>query len=101
MINVYAINSASPAHLATVIEEMKKLGAPKIKAVWCGDHYRAVEGSHRLAACAALDLTPEIVEIEEDEEVEHDCDDLPSNATAAELIEYANDMNQPFYSFDL
>ncbi len=37
------------------------LGAPKIEVVDCGDHYQALEGSHRLAAAAVLDLAPELI----------------------------------------
>jgi len=54
------------AHLAEVIEEMKTLGAPTIKAVWmeCFNHWAALEGCHRIRAAAALGLTPEIDEVE-------------------------------------
>lgn len=53
------------AHLAEVIEEMKTLGAPTIKAVWmeCFNHWAALEGCHRIRAAKALGLTPEIDEM--------------------------------------
>jgi hypothetical protein len=53
-------------HLSKIIEEMEKLGSPKIKAVWIEAyyHYAALEGCHRLRACEILGLTPEIEEIE-------------------------------------
>jgi hypothetical protein len=59
-------NHYDEAHLAAVIEEMKTLGAPVIKAVWmeCYDHWAALEGCHRIRAAAALGLTPEIDEVE-------------------------------------
>jgi len=58
-------NHYDEAHLADVIEEMKTLGAPTIKAVWmeCYGHWAAIEGSHRIRAAAALGLTPEIEEV--------------------------------------
>lgn len=54
-------------HLKAVIDEMRGLGAPTIKAVdmtgtWGA--YVALEGSHRIRAAAALGLTPIIEEVE-------------------------------------
>jgi hypothetical protein len=40
---------------------MQTMGAPRIEVVDCGDYLQALEGSHRLAAAAALGLTPEFV----------------------------------------
>ena len=59
-------NHYDPDHLAAVIEEMKILGAPTIKAVWmeCYGHWAALEGCHRIRAAKALGLTPEIEEVE-------------------------------------
>ncbi len=53
-------------HLAEVIEEMKTLGAPTIKAVWmeCYGHWAALEGCHRIRAAKEMGLTPEIEEVE-------------------------------------
>ena len=53
-------------HLSKIVEEMKKLGTPTIKAVWVEayDHYAALEGCHRLRACELLGMIPEIEEIE-------------------------------------
>ena len=45
-------------HLASVIAEMAVLGAPTIKAIDCGDHYVALEGSHRLRAAHTLGIEP-------------------------------------------
>jgi hypothetical protein len=55
---VYAIHPPAQDRLAGVIAEMQILGAPIIEVVDCGDHYQALEGSHRLAAAAALGLVP-------------------------------------------
>jgi hypothetical protein len=55
------------AHLANVTEEMRELGAPTIKAIWneMNGIWFALEGCHRLRAAEALELTPEIEEVEE------------------------------------
>lgn len=58
MRTVYAIHAPQPDHLADVIDQMTRMGAPEIKVVDCGDHYMALEGSHRLAAAAHLGLEP-------------------------------------------
>lgn len=57
-------------HLAEVIDQMRTLGAPKIKAVWveCYDAWVALEGCHRVRAAEALGLVPEIDEIDYDED---------------------------------
>ena len=54
-------------HLTEVIEEMKKLGTPKIKAIWCAelDAWLALEGCHRLRAAFTLGLTPIIEDVSE------------------------------------
>jgi hypothetical protein len=59
-------NHYDEGHLAEVIEEMKTLGAPTIKAVWMEvyNHWAALEGCHRIRAAKALGLTPEIDEVE-------------------------------------
>lgn len=67
---VYAIHAPEAAKLATVIGEMRSLGAPTIRVVECGDHYMALEGSHRLAACAQLGLTPDLVVYGQDDEID-------------------------------
>ena len=60
----------SADHLAAVVESMKALGAPVIKAVWMEafGHFAALEGCHRIRAAAELGLTPIIEEIEYSEE---------------------------------
>jgi ABC-type glycerol-3-phosphate transport system substrate-binding protein len=70
MTTIYAIHAPVDAHLASVIEEMRVLGAPMIRAIDCGDYLMAIEGSHRLAAAAALELTPVFEIIAQDEEID-------------------------------
>lgn len=67
MFTVYAIHAPTTDRLEAVMAEMARIGAPTIEVVDCGDYYMALEGSHRLAAAAALGLTPELVIREQDE----------------------------------
>jgi hypothetical protein len=55
----------SEEHLQKVVAEMKKQGAPKIRAIWSETYgeWMAVEGCHRLRAAAQLGLTPTVVDI--------------------------------------
>jgi len=98
MTTIYAINKADPKHLDEVIAQMQVLGAPTVKAVWCGDCYRAVEGSHRLAAASKLGLTPILDVIKDTDEISHDCDELSNPCQASEMLEYAG--NTEAYEFD-
>lgn len=58
------------AHLAAVIEEMRSLGAPTIRAIWdeAYGNWVALEGCHRIRAAKALGLIPKIEEVEYDED---------------------------------
>jgi len=67
MTTVYAIHAPDLAKLAEVKTLMIAMGAPEIEVVDCGDHYMALEGSHRLAAAHALGLTPKLIVREQDE----------------------------------
>ena len=58
-----------PVHLAAVIEQMRTLGAPVIRAVDMGGYFAALEGCHRLRAAARLGLTPVIEPVEYSEDV--------------------------------
>jgi hypothetical protein len=76
MAYIVAINSPDAGHLAEVIDAMRSLGAPAIRAFWTGEIYVALEGSHRLAAAQVLGLTPIIIKMADDEEMETDIDGL-------------------------
>lgn len=67
---VYSINQVDKEHLEAVKTEMVNLGAPKIQVVDCGDYYQSLEGSHRLAAAAALGLTPEFIVLDQYDEID-------------------------------
>lgn len=91
MTMIYTINKPDADKLQAVIEEMRTLGSPKIRALWCGDHYRAIEGSHRVAAAAALGVAVEIVEVEMDDVIEnHDIQDIPASCTVEEIMDYCD-----------
>lgn len=70
MPTIYAIHAPEPAKLAAVTAQMQAMGAPTIEVVDCGDHYMALEGSHRLAAAHALGLTPVLTVREQDEVID-------------------------------
>jgi hypothetical protein len=70
MTTVYAIHAPFADRLEAVKAEMATLGAPTIRVVDCGDFLMALEGSHRLAAAAALGLTPEFVVFAQDDEID-------------------------------
>lgn len=67
MTMIYTIHAPEEKKLASVIEEMRQLGAPRIQVVDCGDYYMALEGSHRIAAAHALGLEPELQVHEQDD----------------------------------
>jgi len=52
-------------HLNSVIAEMEILGAPTIRGYEIGNEIIAIEGCHRLRACAELGIDPVIELIDE------------------------------------
>jgi hypothetical protein len=64
--NIITVNEIEQNHLNEVIEDMKRLGAPVVKAVWmeCWDAWVALEGSHRVHAAKNLGLEVNIEEVE-------------------------------------
>lgn len=90
-IQVVAINEIDREHLEAVIESMRTQGAPTIRAWWSGEQYYALEGSHRLAAAAALGLTPAVIELDADAPVDWDCDvndQSWDNAAVEDLLDH-------------
>lgn len=91
MATIYTINKPNKKKLMSVIAEMRVLGTAKIRAFWTGDSYLAIEGSHRVAAAAAIGVPIEIIDVcESDEICDHDIGDLKSSCTVGEILEYAN-----------
>ena len=66
---IYAMRAASPEYLNEVVEKMQTLGTPEIKAVFDGEAYWSLKGSHRIAAAEKLGLIPRIVEVSLEDEV--------------------------------
>lgn len=58
-------NHYNEQHLEEVKQEMIKLGAPSIRAIWseCYGMWMAVEGCHRLRAAKELGIMPIIIDI--------------------------------------
>jgi hypothetical protein len=81
------------AKFENVVAEMRRLGAPTLRGVDDGSGLvLLIEGSHRLAACKLLGVTPVIEVIERDETVAHDAvDDLPEQATAGQVADHFGD----------
>jgi hypothetical protein len=73
---LYTIHGHNDVRVGEIMSEMQKLGAPHIRVVDCGDHYMAIEGTHRLEAAARLGLAPVLVVLDQDEMVEADSLDL-------------------------
>ena len=69
---LYTIHGHREDRVAKVMEEMLKLGAPAIRVVDCGDHYQAIEGTHRIEAARRLNLPVRMIVIDEDEMIEAD-----------------------------
>lgn len=93
MRTLIAINKPEAAHLQAVIEEMRVLGSPTLRVVDCGDHYVALEGSHRIAAAEKLGLALDLDVLRQDEIVETQTLDWEwlewdiKSAAAGELVE--------------
>lgn len=91
MQTIYTINTPEAAHLAAIKAEMTTLGSPTIRAFWNGDAWLAIEGSHRIAAAAALGLPVIIDEVDEDDAAEgHDIQDLAADCTVGEILAYGD-----------
>lgn len=101
MQTIYTIHAPDHAKLDGVMAEMRKLGAPTIRVVDCGDYYMALEGVHRLAACAALGIAPVLDVLDQDDEVEGESLDWPDlrsgTYTAGELAGEAYNPQSGYY----
>lgn len=99
-VTVYAPNRVSRTKLPSVIEEMKRIGAPTIRAYYDGEAYQALEGSHRLAAAKELGLTPVIDEMTPRQWlVNHDLYDLPDKTSVARALKMLSENRDASYMF--
>jgi hypothetical protein len=67
---VYAIHAPQAERLEAVKADMMRLGRPTLRVIDCGDHYMALEGSHRLAVAHELGIRPEFVVFDQDDEID-------------------------------
>lgn len=95
---IYAIHSPDADKLADVTAEMRRLGAPTVRVVDCGDYYMALEGSHRLAAARALGIEPELVIYDQDDEIDVTGYDWYEPSQWAEARYTAGDVAGELYS---
>ena len=65
---IITMHKVNENHLARVTSEMKTLGTPTVRAIWDGEVYYAVEGTHRLMAAYNLGLEPIIEHVEYSDE---------------------------------
>jgi hypothetical protein len=63
---IILVNEIDTDKLEAVKAEMEKLGSPTIRAIDAGDHFIAVEGSHRLRAAEELGLPVNIETVDDD-----------------------------------
>ncbi len=66
---IITCNEINENHLNKVTKQMKTIGAPTVRAIYDGEIYYAIEGSHRLMAAHELGIIPEIAEIEYSDEI--------------------------------
>lgn len=97
---IHLPHQTDPDHLAAVKAEMQRLGAPAVRVVDCGDHYMAIEGTHRLTAAAELGIVPALEILEQDDLVEADSLDFDHLAagesyTAGEIAGELYGMRNP------
>jgi hypothetical protein len=84
---VNSLHAIDPSKLEAIKAEMVKLGVPSIRAIWDGEIYWAIEGTHRLAAAEALGIIPEIIEVDASDDLPADLIEETSCETGADLID--------------
>lgn len=87
-------------HYAGVLATMTELGAPTIRAIDTCHGLVALEGCHRLAAAAELELVPEIeiLEGELPEDLSADLDGMTFAEVFERVTDYPYDLGET-YSF--
>jgi hypothetical protein len=100
---IVTMNQTDENHLAKVKAEMQELGAPTIRAIYDGEIYWAIEGSHRLVAAHELGIEPQIIDIEySDEEIVIQWDGqettLVISELAHDLMRCRNDMHVLYFN---
>ena len=99
---IVAPNLPYDDHLEYVTEEMGRLGAPRVRAIWSETHrsWFAAEGSHRIAAAHRAGIVPTVIDITgQGATVQREEEDRAM--TADELREWlVSDPDAPRYVFD-
>lgn len=94
-------NHFSPEKLQEVINDMKKLGKPKIRVYKTGINniYQAIEGSHRLRAAKILNLIPDI-EVLDPETNLNELEDIDYDGTIVNKINELGDIDNHNIGFN-
>ena len=87
-------------HLTEVSAEMKNLGVPEIRAIWSEVYgaWMAVEGSHRIRAAYELGLTPQIIDISNDETAIIELDGID---TEVEIKDFFQELQDDAYASEI
>lgn len=101
---VYLIHKIDQDKLAAVKADMAVMGAPTIRVVDCGDHYMAIEGTHRLQAAHDLGVNPDFVVLSQDDMIDvssldMDYFDADQAYTAGEIAGELHNMDNPVLVF--
>lgn len=102
---LYTVHGHNEQHVLAVMDEMRTLGAPKIRVVDCGDHYVAIEGVHRLEAAARLGIAPNLDVLDQNDLIEADSLDSEmflsgESYTAGEIAGECYSQGSGCYSID-
>ncbi len=71
MQRLHAIHLAYDERKLDAMKAVRLKRLPPVRVVDCGDHYMAIEGSHRLSAAADLCIAPTLIVLAEDDLVDH------------------------------
>lgn len=96
---VDSMHGVEAKHLVAVVKKMRKLGAPTIRCMYDGEVYKAVEGTHRLAAAAQLGLTPIIVNLDPESILPADLIAEADLDPGTKVMDRANDARGKRYYF--
>ena len=104
---LYTVHDWDESHLAVVMADMERMGAPTIRVCDCGDHYVALEGVHRIEAASRLGIAPALDILLADDFVvasSIDIDSIPAdengNVSVTDLVEYCYHPKSGVYAID-
>ena len=100
---VVGINNCNKKHLDEVIQDMKKIGSPTLRAIKVGELLLILEGSHRLEAAKILNLQTKIEILSKNTKIDFDNCDIDNNdiydcETYADMIPFIGNGNE--YQFN-